>query len=138
MSALLTITGQQKRTMLTHVQSCLPEEACGLLSGTQYGIVKSVIPITNDLHSQTAFRMDPEEQIRAFLEIEKNNQDLIAVYHSHPDGPPGPSESDIDQFRYPGVVQLIWSLRDATWCLNGFIIEGRLVREGTLNLIDVT
>jgi [CysO sulfur-carrier protein]-S-L-cysteine hydrolase len=138
MSALLSISWRQRQVMLTHVLSCLPEEACGLISGTCEGKVVSVIPITNELHSQTAFRMDPKDQIRAFLQIEANNLDLIAVYHSHPNGPARPSESDIDQFRYPGVVQLIWSLQDSTWVLNGFIIEGRLAREGTINLIDGT
>jgi [CysO sulfur-carrier protein]-S-L-cysteine hydrolase len=138
MSALLTITGQQRQAMLTHVLVCLPEEACGILSGAQDGVINSVIPITNELHSQTAFRMDPEEQIRAFLDIEKRNQELIAVYHSHPNGPAGPSERDINQFLYPGVVQLIWSRQDSVWSLNGFIINGRLAREGTLNLVDVT
>ena len=136
MSALISITRQQKQAMLTHILSCLPEEGCGLISGTQDGEVVSVIPITNELHSQTAFRMAPQEQIQAFLQIDTNNFDLIAVYHSHPKGPAWPSESDIDQFRYPGVIQLIWSIQDSTWRLNGFIIENRLAREGTLNLID--
>ena len=136
MANLLSISQRQEQAMLSHVISCLPEEACGLISGTQDGVVMSVIPITNELHSPTAFRMEPQEQIRALLEIEKNDLDLMAVYHSHPNGPARPSESDIDQFRYPGVIQLIWSIQDSTWRLNGFIIENRLAREGTLNLID--
>ena len=138
MSALISITRQQKQAMLTHILSCLPEEGCGLISGTQDGEVVSVIPITNELHSQTAFQMAPQEQIQAFLQIEKNNLDLIAVYHSHPNGLARPSESDIDQFQYPGVIQLIWSYQNSKWRLNGFIIENRLAREGALNLISET
>jgi len=138
MATFLSISWQQQQAMLFHVLSCLPEEACGLISGTQNGEIVSVFPITNELHSQTAFQMAPQEQIQAFLQIEKNNLDLIAVYHSHPNGLARPSESDIDQFQYPGVIQLIWSYQDSKWRLNGFIIESRLAREGALNLISET
>ncbi len=136
MTALLSITRQQRQAMLTHVLACLPEEACGILSGAPDRIVVSVIPITNELHSPTAFQMAPVEQIQTFLQLEKNNLDMIAVYHSHPNGPAQPSESDLDQFRYPGVIQLIWSIQDSAWQLNGFIIDSHLVHEGTINLID--
>jgi proteasome lid subunit RPN8/RPN11 len=136
MLALLSISRQQRQAMLTHVLACLPEEACGILSGAQDRVVVSVIPITNELHSPTAFQMAPEEQIQVFLQLEKNSLDMIAVYHSHPNGPAHPSESDLDQFRYPGVIQLIWSFQDSAWHLNGFIIDSRHAREGTINLID--
>lgn len=138
MSVLLSITRQQRQAMLTHVLACLPEEACGILSGTQDQVVVSVIPITNELHSPTTFQMAPVEQIQAFLQLEMNNLEMIAVYHSHPNGPAQPSESDIDQFSYPGVLQLIWSFQDSAWHLNGFIIETHLAHGGTINLIDET
>jgi [CysO sulfur-carrier protein]-S-L-cysteine hydrolase len=134
----ITISKQQREAMLAHILSCLPEEACGFISGTQSRVAVSVIPITNELHSHVSFRMAPDEQIRALLQIEENDLYTIAVYHSHPNGPDQPSESDIDQFHYPGVVQLIWAPKNRIWYLKGFIIENCLAKEAILNLPDVT
>jgi proteasome lid subunit RPN8/RPN11 len=108
--------------MQAHVQRCAPEEACGLLVGTA-GRVRAVCEITNALHSPVRFRMAEQEQVNAFLELEQRGWELLAIYHSHPNGPPGPSPTDLAEFAYPGVLYVIWSLQASGWEGRAFWIQ---------------
>jgi len=94
--------------MQAEVERWAPEEACGLLAGLERQ-GKAVYPIMNALHRADRFRMDPLEQLRAFEAIESAGLELLAIYHSHPLGPAIPSETDLAEFAYPGVLSLIWS-----------------------------
>jgi [CysO sulfur-carrier protein]-S-L-cysteine hydrolase len=114
--------------MLEHVLDCLPEEACGILGGRE-SRVELVIPVTNDLHSPVRFRMAPEEQLRAFKAIEDQQLDLIAFFHSHPNGPSDPSETDLAEFAYPGVLSIIWSVGVQGWRARAFRLDDRIVQE---------
>ncbi|NMC13136.1 MAG: M67 family metallopeptidase [Chloroflexi bacterium] len=107
--------------MQAHVAHNYPIEACGLLAGVNTKVF-SVFPVTNSLNSQTRYRMDAQEQLSIFLTIEKRNWDLLGIYHSHPNGPPYPSRTDIDEAYYPGVAQLIWVLNDQIWTCHAFHI----------------
>ena len=67
--------------------------------------------------------MDAQEQIEAFLEMEKDDQEMLAIYHSHPTGPEIPSETDRAEFAYPGVITLIWFPKDDTWDCRAYWIN---------------
>ncbi len=120
--------------MHEHVKKNCPDEACGLIGGID-GRPQSIFPITNTLQSPIEYRMDTEEQVRAMLWMEENNMELIAIFHSHPDGTPCPSEKDITEFAYPGVITLIWSKVTNDWILRGFLIENSRVDEIKLKVI---
>ncbi len=106
----LTLTVQHWHIMQHHVQSRAPEEACGLLAG-QGAQVTEVYCIPNVLHSPVRYRMEPHAQVRALHHIEKQEQTLLGIYHSHPAGPPTPSPTDVREAAYPGCAWLIWSPR---------------------------
>lgn len=110
------------------VQSALPNEACGLLGGKN-DLAQAFLPMTNELHSPVAFYMSPEEQLKAFLFFEEQLMDLLAIFHSHPDGPRGPSPTDIHQFYYPGTLYLIWSPASDKNHLHGFQILPEGIQE---------
>src|SRR5690606_2867790 len=93
------------------------------------GVVTRVIPITNSLHSPVRYRMDAQEQLDALLWLEDNQQEMLAIYHSHPAGPQHPSATDIAEFAYPPALTLIWSPGAAGWLMRAFAIEGDHVRE---------
>ena len=97
--------------IIAHTQTAYPLEACGLLGGAN-GIVTSQYPIHNRLQSETAYEMEPAEMLDAFLTMEAHGEELIAIYHSHPQGPPQPSPTDIAQAHYPDAVQIIVSLQE--------------------------
>lgn len=114
--------------MLDRILACLPEEACGVVVGTA-GCAERVIAVTNELHSPVRFRMAAQEQLDVLLWLEEHGRDLLAIFHSHPTGPAYPSETDIAEFFYPGVVTLIWSAQGGSWQPRAFLIEDRQVTE---------
>lgn len=107
-----------------------PQEACGLLAGIS-PVVQIHYPIPNELHSTNHFRMEPQAQVNAFVDIEARGLELLAIWHSHPAGPAYPSATDLAEYAYPGVVYLIWSpsLKEtgdqasSGWTGRGFLLD---------------
>ena len=124
----LLISQSLYKQMLEHVQSTVPEEACGLVAGTD-NLATKIYSVSNELHSPTRFRMEPGEQIRIFLEMEQQGLDLLAIYHSHPKGPGHPSATDRAEFAYPGVITLIWYPSAAGWECRAYWMDGSAVTE---------
>jgi proteasome lid subunit RPN8/RPN11 len=109
------------RSMKSHVVKSLPEEACGMIGGKK-NRGRLVFPVANRLHSPTRFEMDPLEQLVGMEKIEQLGLDMLAFYHSHPNGMNQPSQSDIRAFSYPGVKYLIWFPGKQGWQVKGYEI----------------
>ena len=110
--------------ILKHVSSRLPEEACGLLAGKNRQ-VELVIPVENKAHSAVMFKMDEKAQISAFEFIDKNEMEMIGIFHSHPTGPPYPSGKDINEHAYPESLCLICSHEiEGSWTVRAYKITG--------------
>lgn len=123
--------------ILNHLQDCYPEEGCGLVAGDEMGRVTAVYPIENSLHSPTAFKMEPKQQIEAMLALEANGWQLLAIYHSHPGGPEIPSRTDIQQAHYPEALTLIISLSEQTVpTVRLFQITGPTVVEKKMQVVQ--
>lgn len=117
------------REMRQHVSSSRTE-VCGILGGRQAEDLYQaliVVPVKNALESPTRYRMDPGEQLQAMLTLEQNGYDLVAIYHSHPDGPKIPSETDVAEAYYPEAVQIIWATEGVEWVYAAFIIQSGVV-----------
>ena len=136
---MLTLGKALVAEMLAHVGGVWPEEGCGLVGGRRSGAGSRAVrlyPVENIHHSPVAFEMDPLQQIRAMLAMEAEGLELIAIYHSHPDGPARPSPTDVANAWYPDAVQLIISLVDrarpgvrAFTIIDGLVTEIALVVE---------
>ncbi len=115
------------QAMLHHLHKAYPLEGCGLLAGRN-GVVTAVYPIDNILKSPVAYEMDAQQQIIAMLAMEKKEDSLIAIYHSHPNGPSTPSETDIALAYYPDAIYIIASFAKKEHPdVNGYTIEKELV-----------
>jgi proteasome lid subunit RPN8/RPN11 len=117
----LTLTKEQLQTMIAHVHSLAPFEACGLLAGRD-SKVEAVLVVANQAQSPTRYVMDPIEQLNAFEWIDSNKMDLLGIFHSHPTGPETVSPTDIAQAAY-AVVYVILAHVDNSWTARGFWIE---------------
>lgn len=107
----LTLTSGQVERITAHVRDERPNEACGLLGGRD-GEVEKVYPLPNAERSPVRYLAEPEAQMEAMTEIEKQGWKIAAIYHSHPDSPAYPSDTDLEMAFYPQSLYLIISLVD--------------------------
>jgi proteasome lid subunit RPN8/RPN11 len=117
----VSLRNEHLEAMREHVRACVPGEACGLLGGRD-GRVEVVLAVANASPKVARFRMDPQGQLRAMLEIEAAGMELLAIYHSHPQGPEGPSAIDLAEAAYPEAAHLIWFPAAGGWCCQAFAI----------------
>lgn len=117
----LMLSRAQWEQMRDYVEAHAPLEACGLLGGRE-GVVRVVIPVRNVANSSTRYRMEPVEQLRAFEQIESAGMEILAIFHSHPQGPAVPSATDIAESFYT-LIQIIWSQGKGEWQAHAFWIE---------------
>ena len=121
---MLFLRRNQEEFMHNHVESCLPEEGCGLIGGKD-GHAEMILAVTNTEHSPTRFYMDEQELYSAHLAFEKAGLEMVAIYHSHPAGPQMPSETDLKSFTYyPGILSVILVKKSNGWQTNAFEING--------------
>jgi proteasome lid subunit RPN8/RPN11 len=125
--------------ILQLAQKSPEEEICGLISRDRLGF-KKCYPVVNAADDKKHFFMlDPKGQIEAMRVMREHGEELAAIYHSHPDSPPQPSLTDIEQHEYPGVLYLIISLgTKGALEMRGFHINGREAREVAITLLDDT
>jgi [CysO sulfur-carrier protein]-S-L-cysteine hydrolase len=122
--------------LLEHARDEAPNECCGLIGGSD-GVARTVYRARNAEASPLRYNLDPQDQIRIYGEIERNGEELAAIYHSHTASPAYPSQTDINlalmdrregdqvvgqEAIFPGVVYLIASLADGEKPLRGFQI----------------
>ena len=121
--------------MLDEIVKHEAEEACGIVAGLDQ-TSQAVYPITNILHSPVRYRMDPEQQLEVFNQIDENKWEIMAIYHSHLQGPSAPSGIDVAEAAYPGVIHLIWSPEVGGWDCRGFLIEKGSVSEVPIQIVE--
>lgn len=92
--------------MVAQAQSDAPLETCGLLAGRDERATH-ILPVPNVLHSPVQYRMGGQEFANAMIACDFQP---LAIYHSHPAGPPVPSPTDIAEAFYPDSVYMIISL----------------------------
>jgi proteasome lid subunit RPN8/RPN11 len=123
------------QTMLDEVARLDKEEACGIVAG-EGQTSRAVFPVINILHSAVRFRMDPEQQLLVFNQIDEKGWELLAIFHSHLQGPSGPSSTDVAEAAYPGVIHLIWFPSGQGWACRGYLIENRTVSEVPIQIVE--
>ena len=99
----------------SHAEMTFPEECCGVLIGKQQDgifIVDETRPMRNINESKnTRFNIDPFDLIKLEDELDAESRLMIGIYHSHPNHPPKPSETDL-KFAWPSLNYIIVSVVD--------------------------
>ncbi len=130
---MITLPREFAREMVAQAREEAPYEACGIIAG-QGGKAVKLYRTANAEHSPTAYRLEPEEQYRIFVEMEEMGWELWGIYHSHPAFPPYPSARDIKQAYFPEALYIIVSLAQEEPETRAFrIVEGE-VREEELSI----
>ena len=99
--------------MLEHARAELPNEACGLVSGSiQTGDAVAFHPARNSERSALRYTVHPDDLLRIILEIEDAGRDLVGIFHSHTRSPAVPSATDLRESMYPEPFYVLASLAD--------------------------
>ncbi len=118
-----------------HAREGTPEEICGVLGG-EYGEERSRVETVRRAEDaaetpETRYAIDPEEALELIEGIEAEGE-LVGFYHSHPAGPPEPSEIDAERATWPGTSSVIVALCGepfvGSWRWNGEEFKSETVR----------
>ena len=116
---------------ITEHASCeFPNEACGILSGSQ-GRVEKVYEMTNLDKCPSTFFMEPKEQLKVMKEIRNKGEEMLGIYHSHVASEAYPSSHDVELALYPEASYVIISIKDKkNPSIRSFkIVEGEIAEE---------
>jgi proteasome lid subunit RPN8/RPN11 len=121
----MKITDAQLKQVYAHAAETYPHECFGFLVGVfdEGGLVHRVVPGAN-LNTERAdrFQMDPKQFVQVEKQADAEGLNIIGFYHSHPDWPAIPSQTDIT-WAWEGSYYLIVSVHEgrpfhsAAWSL---------------------
>ncbi|MES1197652.1 MAG: M67 family metallopeptidase [Chitinophagaceae bacterium] len=96
---MIAIEQQVKQIMAEDALKTFPDECCGFLFGLEKNNERLItgIQIVNNAKEgdkKRRFEISAKDYLKAEQHAEKNNLQLLGVYHSHPNHPAIPSEHD--------------------------------------------
>jgi proteasome lid subunit RPN8/RPN11 len=136
----IEITRDDYNKILEYARQELPNEACGLIAGTDGddGVrrIEKVYLLTNIDHSNEHFSIDPKEHIQSIKDMRSNGLKPLGNWHSHPESPSRPSEEDKRLAYDKDASYMILSLMDDNNpVLNSFHVEDGIVTKEELKQI---
>ena len=127
------------------MQSEYPHECCGAILGElskAKKIVTNVILLDNHWESISGegktrrFRITPKDYQYVELRAKDEGVTLLGFYHSHPDHPPRPSETDL-LYAWPFFSYPILSIKGGQFDeVKSFELDGRRFREESIEIYD--
>ena len=141
----ITIRQSDFDRIYEHAMAQRPDEACGLIAGTdrEDGVreISRVYLLTNIDHTNEHFSIDPKEQLAAIKDMRANGLKPLGNWHSHPESPSRPSEEDKRLANDSKASYLILSLmEEGNPVLNAFHIESvegeKTVRKEELIIVE--
>ena len=136
----VTVTQADFDKMYEHALKNRPEEACGLIAGTdrEDGVreIKKVYLLTNIDHTNEHFSIDPKEQLQAVKDMRAEGLTPLGNWHSHPESPSRSSKEDIRLAFDSRASYLILSLMDDdNPVLNSFHVENGISSKEELEIV---
>jgi proteasome lid subunit RPN8/RPN11 len=121
---MLVISPDLVARMHAHLEAGYPHEACGILIGEvspletgflrtvkDLALVPNVWSVESDREGlRNRYLISPDDMARADREAGRRGLDIIGFFHSHPDHPSRPSETD-REFAWPNVSFVIVAVR---------------------------
>ena len=83
--------------LLQHAAAAFPHECCGLLLGGEGRVVDAHRARNVAGDPRRRFRVDPEDHFAAIRRARRDGLAVVGAYHSHPEGEPRPSETDLGE-----------------------------------------
>ncbi len=127
----LRLSQQQVKSIMDDVLAAYPHEACGMIAGQDIDAIQ-ILRIDNVADQpQSHYVMDGMMQLQALKTFEHQGLDWLAVYHSHPEGKPQPSQEDIRAavLHTPNLIHVIVGLKNHQTQLQAWHIHDGQVDE---------
>lgn len=103
-------------TLVSLAEHCAPEESCALLVGRLKdgcATVTDIILTQNvDKRPHVRFSIAPDELIMGYKTAQRCGNDIVGIFHSHPDSEAKPSRTDMEYMAANPVAWVIHSVRD--------------------------
>ena len=140
----LVLDPSVRAAVATHAREGAPEEVCGVLGGV-YGApgedppshARTVRRVPNVAATpRTRYELDPAEQFRAMEAVEDDGESVVGFYHSHPRGPPRPSETDEALATWTGYSYVIVSLGGPEPTVRSWRWSGEVFERERLTVVD--
>jgi len=127
---MLVLSSNQVDAIIAHARETEPRECCGLIGGEASGLAQTIYRTRNVAADPLlAYDAAPEDLFAAQRAMREREEELLAIYHSHPrSSDPQPSATDVRLAYYPSAVYLIVGLGKQQPSLRAFRIsesEGR-------------
>lgn len=103
-----------------HGADAYPEEGCGFLLGTQTGAGRNQVTAIRRVanrqpdNRERRYQISAEDYREAEADARDRDLDVVGFYHSHPDHPARPSETDLAEATFPGYTYVIVAVHDGT------------------------
>jgi len=115
-----------------------PAEGCGLLLGRQDGALIEIefartARNLNTARARDRYELDPADHLAAEAEARTRGMEIVGVWHSHPDHPARPSETDRAQAWENWSYVIVSVGREGAGELRSWrLVDGLFVEEGVL------
>jgi proteasome lid subunit RPN8/RPN11 len=103
-----------------HGADAYPEEGCGFLLGTVTADGTNRVTATRRAVNRRSewrtrrYQLTADDYREADAAAREQGLDVVGIYHSHPDHPAQPSETDLEEATFPGYTYAIVSVQDGT------------------------
>ena len=125
--AILKLSKESQEGMQKHAEATYPYECCGFFYGSNGDVreIGEIKEVTNSKEGdqRRRFEVSPLDYMGAEKYALESGQELLGIYHSHPDHPAIPSEHDLKQ-AVPFFSYIILAVKQGTledtksWQLN--------------------
>jgi proteasome lid subunit RPN8/RPN11 len=126
---MLKLPAALAESIRSHAGKAYPEECCGILLGrvaVEDREVRELRACANArAGSGNRYAIDPRDLIAAQREGRERGLEVVGFYHSHPDHPPEPSATDLEEAQWEGCVYLIVSVtRGRAGEMRAYVLRG--------------
>ncbi|HAF16514.1 MAG TPA: hypothetical protein DHU55_10585 [Blastocatellia bacterium] len=125
--SMIVLQPSQLTEIFANARDAAPAECCGLISGSDDGKALNIYPMRNAAADKiVSYEAAVEDLFAAQRQMRERNEQLLAIYHSHPRASePAPSETDVRLAYYPQAVYFIIGLAGPQPVIRAFRISER-------------